>query len=296
MNAAATEEPWTILRLINWTRDYLQQKGIDQPRLAAEVLLAHALGCQRMALYTQFEQVPPPDQMAKYREMVKRAADHEPIAYLVGHRDFYSIDFIVTPEVLIPRPETELLAEQAIDFLRPSGEGKRYWDAFTGSGAVAVAVGKNVPAVKILATDLSDKALAVAQQNVQRQGLAERATLAVANVLDLPAGLAELGPFDVITANPPYIADKDMAELPPEVRHEPALALRAGPDGLDVIRPLLQQAPQRLAPGGLLAVEIGFGQASAVWDLVNQIDQYERASFLRDTANIERVLVAYRKA
>jgi release factor glutamine methyltransferase len=290
-----TNQPWTVLRLINWTREYFERQGMDQPRLSAEVLLAHVLECPRLALYTQFERVPSEPKLAAYRELVKRAAAHEPIAYLVGHREFYSLDFIVTPDVLVPRPETELLAERAIDFLRER-ENPHYWDACTGCGAVPVAVGKHTPAARILASDISTKALAIARRNLERHGLLDRTTLTVASLLELPPELKGLGPFDAITANPPYVSDAQMAELPETVKYDPPLALRAGPEGLDFIRPILEQAPRRLAAGGLLAVEIGFGQAEAVWAIVNQVGQYERAQFARDAANIERILVAYRKA
>lgn len=296
MSTEATNPPWTILRLLNWTKDYLAARGVEQPRLAAELLLAHVLGCPRLQLYTQFEHAPTPQQLADYRALIQRAAQREPIAYLVGHREFYSLDLLVTPDVLIPRPETELLAQAAIDHLRSAAPGAAYWDACTGSGAVAVAVAKHAPSAAALASDVSEAALAVARRNVERHKLAERVTLAAIDLLNLPDALAGLAPFAAITANPPYVRDAQMGELPPEVRAEPATALRAGPEGLDCIRPILQQAPARLAPGGLLAVEIGYDQSAAVWEIVQAVDGYERASFVRDGAGIERVLVAYRKA
>jgi release factor glutamine methyltransferase len=296
MNEQAGGQPWTVLRLINWTKEYLAGHEVESPRLAAEVLLAHVLHCPRIALYTQFEKVPLADELAAYRGLVKRSAAHEPVAYLVGHREFYGLDFVVAPGVLIPRPETELLVDKAVEHLKSLGRAGAYWDACTGSGAVAVAVAKHVADAGVLGTDTSAAALAVARQNAEAHGLAGRVTVAEANLLDLPAALAGRAPFDAITANPPYVSADEMAKLPPEVRHEPAEALLGGKDGLDCIAAILQQAPNVLAEAGMLAVEIGCGQAEAVWDRVNAVGRYERVEFARDQAGIERVVVAYKEA
>jgi len=294
MSPAPNEQAWTVLRLLDWTREYFARQQIDSPRLAAEMLLAHVLACPRVQLYARFDRCPSPRDLTTYRDLVRRAVAHEPVAYLVGHREFYSLDFIVTPDVLIPRPETELLVDQAVEFLRSRGPSPRCWDACTGSGAVAVAVAKQAPDAAVLATDISASALAVAGQNVEKHALAERVDLAKADLLTLPAGLVDQAPFDVVTANPPYISITQMAELPADVLQEPAAALAAGADGLDCIRPILNQAPDVLVEGGLLAMEIGFGQAEAVWGLYNQVGRYERGEFVRDGAGLERVLVAHR--
>ena len=296
MTQPADNQPWTVLRLINWTKDYFAGKDVDCPRLAAELLLAHVLGCPRIALYAQFEKVPDPRQLADYRALVKRAAAAEPVAYLVGHKEFYSLDFLVTPHVLIPRPETELLVDVAVEHLKAAGEAPRYWDAFTGSGCIAAAVGKHAPAARILATDASAEALDIARQNLARHGLEDRATLALVSLLSLPRELAGLAPFDAITANPPYVTDAQMEELPAVVRCEPVDALAGGADGLDCIKPVLSQAPDLLAAGGLLAMEIGAGQAAAVWDLAAAVGRYGRLAFIRDAGGIERVLVAQKKS
>lgn len=292
MSASGDGQSWTILRLIEWTKDFLAGKGLEQPRLAAEVLLAEALGCKRLELYTRFDAVPAEAQRTAYRELVKRAAAREPIAYLVGHREFYSLDIAVTPEVLIPRPETELLAEAAIDVLRDLPEGARVWDVCTGSGCVALAIAANVPGAKVLATDISSAAVAVARGNAERLGLDDRVTLAEADLLSLPAELADWGPVDVLVSNPPYVTEADYEALPPEVRHEPAGALRAGADGLDAIGPILQGAPDVVRPGGLVAVEIGYNQAEAVWDLANAVGRYAQPALVKDGAGIERVFRA----
>ena len=288
-------QTWTVLRLVNWTRDYLQHAAWSRPAWRPSLLLAHVLECKRLELHTRYERVPAEPQLAAFRELVRRAAGREPIAYLVGHKEFYSLDLLVGPDVLVPRPETELLAQRAIDFLKTRAAPQRYWDACTGSGAVAAAVGKAVMTATILASDISQAALAVARANVDRHGLTERTTLARADPLNLPAELAARAPFDAITANPPYVAEADFAKLPPEVRHEPALALLAGPDGLAALRPIIRQAPALLAPGGLLVVGIGFGQGAAVWEMVQAVGQYEQPALAKDSAGIERVLTALRK-
>ncbi len=292
MSNQPNQDPWTVLRLIDWTREYFARQGVDSPRLATEVLLAHVLGCKRVELYARFDHTPAPDDLAGFRELVARAAKREPVAYLVGHREFYSLAFDVSPAVLIPRPETELLVDLAVERLKALGQAGRYWDACTGSGAVAIATAKHVGTQTVLATDISADALAVASRNVEKHHLGERITLAEANLLGLPDANGADAPFDVITANPPYVTDAEMTELPAEVKAEPILALAAGADGLDCIRPILQQAANVLNKGGMLAMEIGAGQAGAVWDLVNQTDYYAEARLVRDSAGIERVLVA----
>ncbi len=296
MSAPTNTEPWTLLRLINWTKDYLAGRGLDSPRLAAELLLAHVLGCGRMALYTQFDRVATDEERARFRELVKRAAEYEPVAYLVGRRDFYSLELAVTPNVLIPRPESEGLVDRAVDHLRALGRAGLAWDACTGSGAVALAIAANAADARVLATDTSEAALAVAMQNAETHGLTDRVVVAAADLLTLPTDVGIEGPFDVITANPPYVTAADMDSLPPDVRHEPAEALYGGESGLDFIAPLIEQAPGHLADGGLLAMEIGYNEAEAVRDLTERDGRYDRIAFDRDAAGIDRVLVAYRKA
>ncbi len=294
MSDPTSEQPWTVLRLIDWTKNYFADKQMDSPRLAAEVLLAHTLECPRLGLYTQFDKVPGESQLTAFRKLVKRAAAAEPVAYLVGHREFYSLDLIVTPDVLVPRPETELLVDKAVEHLRSLGRPSRCWDICTGSGAVALAVAKNAPDAVVLATDVSDAALAVAVRNAAKHQLDERVTIAKADLLTAPDDAVAAEPFDVVTANPPYITDAEMAELPATVKHEPTRALCGGADGLDFIGPILRQAPDVLVAGGLLAVEIGYNQAAAVWELVQQVGRYQDVEFARDGAGIERTLVAKR--
>ncbi len=300
MNAA--EDNWTVLRLINWMKDYFARSGLDEPRLAAEVLLGYVLDCRRVALYTQFDRTPNGEHLSALRELVRRAGGGEPIAYLTGQKEFYSLAIKVTPDVLIPRPETELLVDAVLDYARSRNDKPlRLWDVCTGSGCVAVAAAKHCPNLSVLATDISAPAVAVARENVERHGLTDRICVEQADLLTWPQTPRprHQGPFDIITANPPYVTDAEMEQLPEPVKREPVEALRAGPTGLEFIDPLVRQAPSHLKPNSLLAVEIGFGQAGRVYDLLseglceNETGRYENIRFLKDAAGIERVAIAH---
>ena len=280
---------WTVLQLIDWTKDYFARAELDDPRLASEVLLAKALSCGRMDLYTRFDHVVEPEKLKVFRDFVQRASSGEPIAYLIGEREFYSLTLTVTPDVLVPRPETELLVDAALEFIRANGGAGRLWDVCTGSGCVAVAAGKYAEKLEVLATDISPAALAVATVNAERNGVAGRVRFAEADLLD--ASVAD-GAVDVITANPPYIRDDEMAGLPADVLCEPELALRAGPTGLEHITRIVTDAPDRLRSGGRLAMEIGHTQAEGVYDLLNSDGRYEDIRLVKDLAGIERTVVA----
>lgn len=285
-------DQWTVMRLIQWTRGYLARAGVDEPRLAGELLLADVLGCARIQLYTQHDRVVEPEYLAEFRETIHRAAGGEPIAYIRGFKEFYSLTFKVTPDVLIPRPETELLVSAALEFVRGVGGPVRLWDACTGSGCVAVAAAHYAPGLTALATDVCEPALAVAAENARLHGVADRVRLAQADLLALPEALEAEGEFDVMTANPPYVSDQQMQALPAPVLREPQLALRAGPTGLEVIERIVREAPARLRGGGLLAMEIGMGQADAVYQLLHAAGRYEDIRFPKDHAGIPRTAVA----
>ena len=287
------EAPWTVLRLLNWTKEYFAQAGLEEPRLAAEVLLAHALGLERIQLYAGFDHQPPPEQLASFRDMVQRARQHEPIAYLVGSKEFYSLKFKVTPDVLIPRPETEALVAEAVAHLKSLGRDGLVWDVCTGSGCVAIAVAKQVPAVRVLATDVCDAAVAIACENARTHGVQDRLRCRQADLLTLPADCDDLAAFDVITANPPYVAQGE--KVAETVQHEPKLALYAGADGLDAIRPIVRDAPGLLRDGGSLILEFGYAQADAVRDLIVAGGRFEEPRILPDHQGIERTAVARRR-
>lgn len=282
---------WTIGRLLQWTQGYLAEKGLEEPRLSSELLLASALGCRKIELYTRFDQTPAAGQVERFRELVREAAGHKPIAYLVGRKEFYSLEFLVTPDVLIPRPETELLVEQAVMALREGGrEAPWVWDIGTGSGCAAVAIAKLHPASRVLASDVSAAALAIARQNAERHGVAERVSFVEADGAEIPAESVPAGGFDVLVSNPPYIAESARASLPANVReHEPALALFGGPDGLGVIRKIAIGGPVKLAAGGRAFIEVAEGQADAAAGLF-VASGWSHRDTLKDGAGIPRVL------
>lgn len=260
-------EAWTVGRLLKWIRDFLSGKGLDQPQLCAQLLLAHVLGCRRLDLYLQFDRVPVEDQLVVLRDLVRRSGRNEPIAYLIGRKEFFSLEFAVTPDVLIPRPETETLVQAVLDIARGSGRAPELiLDLCTGSGCVAIALAVQLSGSTVVATDISERALRVAEANVARHGLTERVGLRQGDLYDALAGGVTV--FDVITANPPYIKTGDLAGLPPPVaEHEPHLALDGGSDGLELIRRIVMGAMDRLKPGGRLAIEVGHDQGAAVREL-----------------------------
>jgi len=283
---------WTVLKLLKWTGLYLADARIDEPRLCAEMLLAQVLGCRRIELYTRFDHQPSPDQLAAFRELVKRARRHEPVAYLVGWREFYSLRFKVTPDVLVPRPETEQLVDEAISHFKSAGRGGLMWDICTGSGCVAVAAAVRIPGLSVLASDISPEAVAVATENAEAHGMSRRVRCRTSDLAALPGDCAKTAQFDVITANPPYVADAD--EVAEEVKREPRIALYAGADGLDAIRRLVAQVGAHLGPGGLFAMEFGSGQAGAVRDLLVATGQFAEPRILTDHRGIERTAAAVR--
>ena len=252
----ATPESWTVARLLEWTTGRFKERGIDSPRLEAEILLACALGIRRIDLYVRHDQIVDDAGRARFRDMVRRRQEGCPTAHIVGKKEFYSLDFAVSPATLIPRPDTELLVDEALRLAKPLME-PLIADIGTGTGCVAVALAHRLPKARIVAVDISPEALETARGNATRLGVADRVDFRLG---DLLAPLAGLRP-DLIVSNPPYIPTNYIAGLDPGVRdHEPALALDGGPDGLRVIERLAEQALSLLAPGGRLLVEIGAGQ------------------------------------
>ena len=286
-------DPWTVLKLLNWTKEHLARAGVEDPRLAAEVLLAHAMGCERIMLYARFDCQPNPEQLSTFRSLVRRAAAYEPIAYLTGDKEFYSLRFKVTPDVLVPRAETEILVTEALVHLRRLGRDGVLWDVCTGSGCVGIAAASQAPGLSVLATDISPGVIAVAAENAASHKLGDRVRCRVADLLTLPADCRDLKDFDVITGNPPYVATNQMVSE--TVKHEPAIALYGGRDGLDFIRRVVRGAPAFLRPGGALILEFGFGQADDVRDLLLATGGFAEPRILRDHQTIERDLVAIRK-
>jgi len=288
-----TSTPWTVLRLLNWTKDYLAKVNIEEPRLSAEMLLAHVLKCRRIELYTRFDYQPTAVELETYRALVQRAHGFEPVAYLVGAKEFYSLPFKVTSDVLVPRAETEILVGEALEHLKKAGRPGLVWDVCTGSGCVAVAVAHGAKDATVLATDISPTAVAVAQENAAANGVSDRVRCRVADLLMLPEDCPDLKDWDVITANPPYVAlNQGITET---VKHEPPVALWGGKDGLDLVRPLVASAGNLLRADGILAMEFGFGMADAVRDLIVATGQFAEPRILCDHQGIERSAVAQKK-
>lgn len=290
------EDPWTIGRLLSWTVDYLKRHGAENPRLDAEVLLATARGCRRIDLYTAFGDEASEEVRTAFRELVRRRAAGEPVAYLVGHREFYSLDFQVTPDVLIPRPETELVVVALLDHVKKLGASDAVVaiaDVGTGSGILAVCAAKYVMNSHVTAIDISTAALAVAQRNAVKHGVEEQIEFVESDLFSaVPPELR----FDYIVSNPPYVSTAEMAQLAPDVRHhEPHLALHAGEQGTAVIRPLISQAAERLKPGGALLVEISPMIAESVEQLVRENSSLALDATIRDLAGHARVVQASRQ-
>ena len=283
---------WNIQRLLEWTTEYFQKVDAESPRLEAEVLLAEALGCQRIELYTRFDEVPDSEPVTKYRAWVKRRAAGEPVAYIVGHREFYSLKFLVTSSVLIPRPETEHVVVAAIEACQQIDDRPiRILDVGTGSGCIAVALAKHIENVKIGAIDLSPDAIEVARQNIDQHEVADRIKCFTGDLLQaLPAGSQ---PVQLIVSNPPYIGSNEQGTVEPNVdQFEPALALYGGEEGTEVIDRLITQSIDFLMPGGFLIFETSPIIMDACVELVNACSKFASCDVVKDYSGHRRVVVA----
>lgn len=280
----------TLLEYVQLAAGHLKASGVENPRLDAEVLLADLLGLERIQLYVQYDRPLTRAEVDAYRERIARRARREPVAYITGKREFYSLEFKVDRRALVPRPETEHLVETALKELAarfPHQARLRVADVGTGSGAVAIAVAVHEPRAEVTATDIDAAALELAAENVERMGLGDRVKLVRGDLLEPLGG----GLYECILSNPPYIAEADYAALPPDVRlYEPKIALVGGADGLDHIRRLIDGAWPLLAPAGFLALEIGFDQGERVLALA-EARGYRRAWLVKDLAGRDRVAV-----
>lgn len=284
-------ESWTTRRIVRWITDDLGKRGLGSPRLDAELIVAHALGLDRVKLYMDLDRPLTAPELTAIRELVARRRRREPMAYLRGKREFYGRDFVVSPSVLVPRPETETLVQRALA-LHPAAADARILDLCTGSGCIGLTLLAERPRARAILSDLSREALSIAEQNARVLSVADRATLAHGDLYGaLPAGEA---PFDAIVANPPYLAERERAELEPDVRdHEPAMALFAPDEGLAVVRRIADGALAHLVPGGTLLIEIGATQGAATRSI------FERAGLVdvrshADLGGRERVVEGQR--
>lgn len=286
-------ETWTIKKLLEWVCGYFEEKGVDSPRLSAELLLCDVLGLERIQLYTLYDRVVTPPQLAQLRGLVKRAGEHEPIAYLVGRCEFYSLPLTITPDCLIPRPETEHLVEKAILFLRERSDTQHVLDLCTGSGCIASAIAKNVNDIQIVATDISDAALKVAASNMEKLKLTEKVKLLCGDLFDPVIEGLDDGRFDLIVSNPPYVSEVEYEKLDKNVKdYEPAHALLAGVDGLDVYKRIAEKVDSFLKPDGALMMEIGYAQGPAVRDLLENTGIFKTITIEKDFANNDRIATA----
>ncbi|MFO1019731.1 MAG: peptide chain release factor N(5)-glutamine methyltransferase [Planctomycetales bacterium] len=289
--AAGSGDVWTVSRILEWTTQHLKQHGSPNPRLDAEVLLAHARGCKRIKLYTDFDQPLTDAQRTVMRDLVKRRAQAEPVAYLIGRKEFYSLDFTVNSAVLIPRPETETLVMELIERAR-SANAPRILDLGTGSGCIAITTAVHLPTAQVTAVDISPDARQVAIGNAENHKVSDRVRCLEG---DLYAPLTAGEQFDFVVSNPPYIPQAEMPALMADVRkHEPALALDGGAAGLEVITRLIAGASSRIVPGGWILLEIDPPQSAAVQQMLSQSGDFEKIQPVKDLAGEHRVIVGQR--
>ena len=284
MNGSGDVKPRRVKSLLQWAVEELEKFHIETPRLDAEVLLAHAMRKERLQLYLALEETSDEELESYYRSLIGKRSDHTPVSYLTGHREFMSLDFVVDENVLIPRPETEILVE-TVSKLGKAGD--LVLELGTGSGAIAVSLAKYNPRWHIVATDLSMAALLIARENARRHEVIDRISFVQA---DLLGAFSASHKFDWVVSNPPYIPERDLAQLSADVReYEPMLALNGGSDGLDVIRRIIAGACTVLKPGGTLAMEMGHGQSQDIQNIVNNTEKYSGCSIVKDYSGIPRV-------
>ena len=283
-----TKPVWTIMKILNWTKQYFTDKGVENPRLDAEVLLCAVLKCERITLYVDFERPLSDTELAQFKQYVVRRATHEPLAYILGEKAFMRNMFKVTPDTLVPRPETELLVESIVMAAEAVGGDVKILDIGTGSGAIIVSLLDYLPQAKGVGVDISVGALTVAKENAVAIGVVERAGFLRSDVYSaLPLDKK----FDIIVSNPPYIPAADIAGLAKDVQNEPIGALDGGEDGLDFYRRITKEAPLHMLEDGLLAFEIGIYQGEAVAEMCKAAG-FGAVAIRKDYAGIERMVFA----
>lgn len=285
------EEPWTILKILHWTTDYFKKNKVVEPRTSAEVLLAHLLSEDRLFLYLNYDRPMEAEELATFRTFVKRRLEGEPNQYITGMQEFWSLPFRVNPDVLIPRPETEVLMETVLEFLGSPETEVRVLDLGTGSGAIAVALAREFDLIKIVATDSSMAAVKLAQENASLNQVESKIHFVCADMLSAFSSVSRK--FAVVATNPPYVSHTEFSELPREIRdYEPRHALNGGPDGLAAIKHIIKEAPAVLSQGGALIMEMGAEQAESVSALVRDSQRYEKYQIIKDYSGLDRVLLA----
>jgi len=288
--------PWTIIKLLQWAAGYLKAREIDSPRATGEILLAHALQCERIDLYLNYDQPLVGEELKAFKALIQRRLRREPVAYILGVKEFWSLDFEVNQDVLIPRPETECLVESALAFLDRyhASPSRRILDLGTGSGAIVVALAAHQPRASYFASDRSMPAVATACRNARQNDLGDRIHFVAADWLS--AFNQKVAAFDLIVANPPYIPSRVIEELQPEIRcYEPPAALDGDSDGLECIRKIVGSAYCYLKQGGALMLEIGHDQQEAVRRLASDSGEYDDFNSIKDYSGHDRVVWLHRK-
>ncbi len=284
------ESQWNILKLLKWTTSYFKSHNIDNPRAAAEILLAHALKLERIDLYLRYDQPLCGHELSLFKTLIKRRVNREPVAYIVGVKEFWSMDLVVTNDVLIPRPETECMVEAALSVLSGDSNAapKRILELGTGSGAVILALASQRPKDHFFASDCSIKAVELAKQNARRHNLNVSINFFSG---DWFKPLGDIPPFDMIISNPPYIRTGVVGKLQPEIyRYEPCMALDGGEDGLSCLRYIIGEAHNYLQKQGSLFLEIGHDQKNALEKIANASGHYEDIVFTKDYSGHDRVV------
>ena len=288
----AENEIWTIGKILKWTEQYFAKAELDSPRLDAEVLLAHVLKKERIFLYVHFDQPLDPAELAEYKACIRQRVQHVPVAHITGHKEFMGLDFKVTKDTLIPRPDTEILVEAVLQRLKAGPESDlRLADIGTGSGAICLSLLNYLPQLQAVTVDISPRAIEVARENAAALGVAERIEFFQGDLLEPIRDRR----FEAIVSNPPYIPKSDILTLAQDVKdYEPMSALDGGEDGLDFYRRLLQEAAELLAEDGFLAVEVGIEQAQVLAEMAKGMIQWGRSEIIKDLAGIERVVVFWK--
>ncbi len=287
---------WTIQKLLNWTSDYFARKNIEPARLCAEMLLANVLKLSRIELYTNFDKLVDQGNLDKLRQLIKRAVQNEPIQYIIGKTEFYSLSLKVSQDTLIPRPETELLVERAVEFLRSRSDSQYVCDLCTGSGCIAVAIAKNFPDCTIIATDISEAALQVAADNIAAHNLTDKIKLLSGDLFEPLLEHLDKPLFDLIVSNPPYVSDAEFESLDRNVKdYEPSTALKGGKAGIDIYQKIIAGADEHLKPDAALMLEIGHSQGEDVMRMLEEANLFADIKIEKDLADNDRIAIATRK-
>lgn len=288
------DESWTILKLLQWTTDYFDKNHVVEPRASAEVLLAHVLSEDRLYLYLNYDRPMDTGELAAFRACIKRRLAGEPSQYITGIQEFWSLPMRVNPTVLIPRPETEVLVQAALEFVDSTHTNITIMDLGTGSGAIAIALARELPTARIVATDVSMATLHLARENARLHRVDKQISFVRADMLAaISVGSQK---FNLVVTNPPYVSHDDFSVLPREIRdYEPRQALDGGVDGLTAIKQIIWEAPTVLRPAGGLLLEMGAGQAESVSTLVTDSQHYQNHHIMKDYSGIDRVLVAIKQ-